>query len=557
MKSISLFGVLWLVALLACAGLCRVIGFLHLYGQHTQAQLACAIALCGVVATWLTVEAYSYAQKGNGSNSYAVVEMDAKPAGPSPQTVGQQGADDPEGVPDETSPIASAVGTQAAMAEVALSSLQPLRSATEFAVILGFMYVCDRTAVFGQIGKVYDPQVFWGLWALLCVVALCSVRTIRESKPLSREQTDEWKGWMQIMFLMYHYFAEHEIYNAIRIYIACYVFMTGYGNLFLYRRGKSFTVRRTLQMLFRLNFLGFFVCVILNNEYMLYYICPMHTLFTIFVLVAMYLFNQHNGSTRVLYAKIAVTAVFTILLYDGPDFLFRGTFGMLPGVRQLFAFHDPLHPEFTDEMHEWHFRSGLDRFVWIIGMVFALHVPDFEKLFEWLQSLPQPKRATTQAGIAAGALSVGFVWCYFVFFLEKRAYNRAHPFTSAVPIAIYLLLRNLTECLRKRYLWLFAYMGRVTLETYILQFHVWMKTTGINGSPKHLLELVPGSYWANFVLLTAVYVFISVRLSHLTMVLRDALIPEDLGTVGKIWAGLTAVGAICWVLALTLSSSPP
>src|SRR3569833_1507819 len=37
------------------------------------------------------------------------------------------------------------------------------------------------------------------------------------------------------------------------------------------------------QMMWRLNFLVFFCCVTLNNDYMLYYICPMHTLFTLMV----------------------------------------------------------------------------------------------------------------------------------------------------------------------------------------------------------------------------------------------------------------------------------
>ena len=36
-------------------------------------------------------------------------------------------------------------------------------------------------------------------------------------KPLQRDQTEEWKGWMQIMFVLYHYFAEAKIYNAIRM----------------------------------------------------------------------------------------------------------------------------------------------------------------------------------------------------------------------------------------------------------------------------------------------------------------------------------------------------
>ena len=38
-------------------------------------------------------------------------------------------------------------------------------------------------------------------------------------------------------------------------------------------------------MLWRLNFLVLFCCLALNNRYMLYYICPMHTLFTVMVYV--------------------------------------------------------------------------------------------------------------------------------------------------------------------------------------------------------------------------------------------------------------------------------
>ncbi len=39
--------------------------------------------------------------------------------------------------------------------------------------------------------------------------------------------------------------------------------------------------RRFCQMMWRLNFLVLFCCIVLRNDYMLYYICPMHTLFTV------------------------------------------------------------------------------------------------------------------------------------------------------------------------------------------------------------------------------------------------------------------------------------
>jgi len=351
---------------------------------------------------------------------------------------------------------------------------------------------------------------------------------------------------MQLMFLMYHYFNEKEVYNAIRIYIAAYVWMTGYGNFSLYLKGKSFTVRRTLQMLFRLNFLGFVVCIGLNNEYMLYYICAMHTLFTVFVLLAMYIKKELNGSKGVLWGKIGITFMVTLFLYDTGPAVFSAIFGTLPVIRPLFAFHDPLHPEFTDEMHEWHFRSGLDRFIWVIGMVFALAYPYFTQLIEWLQGMDNTRRYAWTAAIGIVVMIPFSIWVNYVFLLDKYSYNHVHPFTSAVPIAVYLLMRNLVGCLRQRYLFLFAYLGRYTLETYILQFHVWMKTTGLNGSPKHLMEWIPGNYFLNFAVVSAVYLFLSVRIAKLTIVIRDAMIPEENQAIAMRWALAAGAAAVSW-----------
>lgn len=47
-------------------------------------------------------------------------------------------------------------------------------------------------------------------------------------------------------------------------------------------------------MLWRLNFLVFFACLVLNNSYMLYYICPMHTIYTVFVYAALAIGPQLN-----------------------------------------------------------------------------------------------------------------------------------------------------------------------------------------------------------------------------------------------------------------------
>ena len=53
----------------------------------------------------------------------------------------------------------------------------------------------------------------------------------------------------QVLFLLYHYFNAGEMYNAIRVFIAAYVWMTGFGNYLYYYKTNDFSgVRCILQI---------------------------------------------------------------------------------------------------------------------------------------------------------------------------------------------------------------------------------------------------------------------------------------------------------------------
>lgn len=91
----------------------------------------------------------------------------------------------------------------------------------------------------------YNRDMFWFLFLCLTLVALgSSLQPVRTPLLLNRPQTEEWKGWMQVLFLLYHYFEARELYNAIRIFIAGYVWMTGFGNFSYYYRTGDFSIGR-------------------------------------------------------------------------------------------------------------------------------------------------------------------------------------------------------------------------------------------------------------------------------------------------------------------------
>lgn len=82
------------------------------------------------------------------------------------------------------------------------------------------MATSDRSPLFLKIDKVFSWQPFGFLMALVVAGGLGTLTVQKDSSFLNRHQTEEWKGWMQLCILVYHYTGASKvsiIYNAIRV----------------------------------------------------------------------------------------------------------------------------------------------------------------------------------------------------------------------------------------------------------------------------------------------------------------------------------------------------
>lgn len=189
-------------------------------------------------------------------------------------------------------------------------------------------------------------------------------------------------------------------------------------------------------------------------------------------------------------------------------------------------------------------------------MLCAYNYPYLEQFLVYLDK-PHETRKQRQTAILHKALvtifciAIFILWFYFILFQEREIYKRIHPFTAWIPIIIYIWMRNMFPYLRSTYLNLFAWLGKITLETYLSQIHIYMI-----GDAQKILTYIPKYPLLNFMVSTVIYIAVSYVLFHHTLFFNSFIFPKNMRVVCKnLIIGFLVVG-LCYLVSflLTLAS---
>merc|ERR1719230_621254 len=97
-----------------------------------------------------------------------------------------------------------------------------------------------------------------------------------------------------------------------------------------------------------------------------------------------------------------------------------------------------------------------------------------------------------------------------------------HSYMAVIPLTAYIYFRNITPWVRSYISMSLHTLGKTTLETYLLQHHLWLTSNA-----KTLLTIVPGNPWLNFAFASIIFVILSKELYRMTMNLRGMMLPDD------------------------------
>ncbi|XP_063777469.1 N-acetylneuraminate 9-O-acetyltransferase isoform X2 [Pseudophryne corroboree] len=426
------------------------------------------------------------------------------------------------------------------------ATVTPAASALETALfafcklglIMAYFYFCDRANLYMKENKFYTHSAFFIPITYILVLGVFYNEDTKETKLLNREQTDEWKGWMQLVILIYHMSGASSflpVYMHVRVLVAAYLFQTGYGHFSYFWLKGDFGLYRISQVVFRLNFLVVVLCIVMDRPYQFYYFVPLVTFWFMVIYGSMALWPQiiqkkANGNYLWNFGLVLKLAFLMLCIYllSRSQGSFENIFSLWP-ISKLF--------ELNGDVYEWWFRWKLDRYAVFHGMLFAFVYLALQKHQVLSEGKGEPLFSNKVSNVLLFFSVVSFltysIWASSC--RNKTQCNEMHPSVSVVQILAFVLVRNIPGYARSVYSSFFAWFGKISLELFICQYHIWLAA-----DTKGILVLIPGNPMLNIILSTFIFVCVAHEISHITNDLAQILVPKDRSALIKNILGFTS-----------------
>lgn len=402
----------------------------------------------------------------------------------------------------------------------------PLFAISTLAIIMAYFYLCDRTNFFMKENKYYSEFSFWIPLGYVFVLGLFFTEDSRFTKVLHRDQTDELKGWMQIVILIYHLTGAERILPIqmqIKVLISAYLFLSGYNHFsYMWHTGNA-GLTRFLQILFRMNFMTIVLCLCMNRPYQFYYFVPLISFWFVIIYFVLALPPQitsasvENNPYKYFYLVLKfICLLIVVTIFYMSEVFFERVFVMRPW-KALFVTTD-------DDIHQWWYRWKLDRYTVTYGMIFA-SVFHISQKFNLIDDNTNHNLFSGRTSIMAALLSLCGIAFYTTFSFLCRSQldcEEIHSYVNHIPIISYIALRNISGIFRIRFSSFFAWFGRISLELFICQYHIWLAADR-NG----VLVLLPGFPNLNILISSFIFVCASHEVHRLTQVLLPYAVPND------------------------------
>ncbi|KAI1393558.1 Cas1p-domain-containing protein [Hypoxylon trugodes] len=376
-------------------------------------------------------------------------------------------------------------------------------------IILGILIwscFCDGTHLIAKVERHYQQNEFLAVCFLWLVASFLSLHRSRETADglswstnqtkrdppgyrgpgyLSRDHSDEIKGLMQGFILLYHYHHASQtlwVYKIIRVFISAYFYLSGYGHTLYLLKTNDFSLRRVMIVLFRLNFLSALLPYVMGTTYSSYYFASAISFYYLVLHGTLAYFNRLNRRPCWLILKLITSAILTDIFLSTP--------GILESLAQL------SHTIFrlSWDASEMRFRLRLDRYILFLSSAVAvlIHTESHHRTHAILppNQTPyfppiSPKWRVVFYSVCAACI-LEFLIVTQTTLPTKSEYNNLHPYISWIPVLAFVVLRGRAKT---AYLILPARLGGVALETYVLQYHIWL---GANATAKLRIGALEG-----------------------------------------------------------------